>query len=118
MTKPELGSKHHCEHCGARFFDLNRSPIRCPKCGTMVESAPRAAQRAAEPEDEEDSPARVETELVSLEEADVEEEKVVAVADEEVEIDADDDPFLEEEEEDDGDVGDLIDSDIGDEEER
>jgi hypothetical protein len=40
------------------------------------------------------------------------------VADDEVEIDASEDAFLEEEEEDEGDVGDLIDSDIGEEEER
>jgi hypothetical protein len=63
--------------------------------------------------------AGVERELVPLEEADVEEDKVVAVTDdEEVEIDSDDDTFLEEEDEDTDDVGDLIDSDIRDEEER
>ena len=118
MARPELGNKHHCEHCNARFFDLNSSPIACPKCGKIVEGAPRAVQRAAEPEDEEDIPAGAETELVPLEEPDVEEDKVVSVTEDEVEIDADDDTFLEEEEEDDGDVGDLIDSDIGDEEER
>jgi hypothetical protein len=67
---------------------------------------------------EKDMPAGPETEIVSLEEADAEEEKVAAAPDEEVEIDASDDTFLEEEEEDEGDVGDLIDSDIGDEEER
>ena len=117
MAKPELGSKHHCENCGARFFDLNRSPIACPKCGTVVQSAPRVAQRVGVVEDEE-APAGAETELVSLEEADVEEEKVGAAAEDEVEIDNDEDTFLEEEEEDDGDVGDLIDSGIGDEEEH
>ncbi len=82
-----------------------------------MEGAPRAAPHAAAPA-EKDTSAGAETELVSLEEADVEEDKVAAVADEEVEIDTNDDTFLEEEEEDDGDVGDLIDSDIGDEEER
>jgi uncharacterized protein (TIGR02300 family) len=103
VARPELGSKHHCGHCGARFFDLNRSPIACPKCGTVVEGVPRAVPHAAEA-DEKDLSAGAETELVSLEEADVEEGKVAAAADDEVEI-------LEEEEEDDGDVGDLIDSD-------
>lgn len=117
MAKPELGGKHICQHCGTRFFDLNRSPIACPKCGTIVEGAPRAAVRAVEAEDE-DIPASAETEHVPLEEADAEEEKAAVVADDEVEIDADDDTFLEEEEEDDADVGDLIDSDIGEEEER
>ncbi|MGA9487892.1 MAG: FYDLN acid domain-containing protein, partial [Methylocella sp.] len=27
MAKPELGNKHHCQNCGTRFFDLNKSPI-------------------------------------------------------------------------------------------
>ena len=109
MVKPELGSKHHCEHCGACFFDLNRSPIACPKCGTVVEAVPRAVPHAAEA-DEKDSSAVAEAELVSLEETDVEEDKVAAAADDEVEIEANDDTFLEEEEEDDGDFGDLIDT--------
>jgi len=117
VAKPELGSKHLCQNCGARYFDLNRSPITCPKCGTVCEDIPRAVHRTVEAEEEE-APAGVETELVPLEEADVEEDKAAAVADDEVEIDADDDTFLEEEEEDDSDVGDLIDGDIGDEEER
>ena len=55
--------------------------------------------------------------LVPLEEADAGEDKVVAVADDDTEIEADD-TFLEEEEEDADDVGDLIDGEIGDEEER
>jgi uncharacterized protein (TIGR02300 family) len=108
VARPELGSKHRCEHCGARFFDLNRLPIACPKCGTVVEGVPRAVPHAA---NEKDLSAGAETELVSLEETDVEENKVAAAADDEVEIDTTDDTFLAEEEEDDGDVGDLIDSD-------
>ncbi|HET6375418.1 MAG TPA: TIGR02300 family protein [Methylocella sp.] len=117
MAKPELGNKHQCQNCGTRYFDLNRSPITCPKCGTVCEDLPRAAQHAAEAEEEE-IPVNAETELVPLEEADLEEEKDVIVPGEDVEIDADEDTFLEEEEEDDSDVGDLIDGDIGDDEER
>ena len=58
MTKPELGSRHQCKRCGARFFDLNKSPITCPKCGTIVHAAPlsRVAHRVAVT-DSEDSPA-------------------------------------------------------------
>ena len=29
----ELGSKHECPECGAKFYDLGREPIVCPKCG-------------------------------------------------------------------------------------
>ncbi|MCI0599362.1 MAG: TIGR02300 family protein [Beijerinckiaceae bacterium] len=117
MDKPELGSKHHCENCGARFFDLNRSPVTCPKCGAVAEIALRAPQRIVEAEEEE-TPAGPETELVSLDEAGAEEDKAAAAPEDEAEIDAPDDTFLEEEEEDEGDVGNLIDGDIGDEEER
>ena len=34
MAKPEWGQKRICQNCGARFYDLNRSPIVCPKCET------------------------------------------------------------------------------------
>jgi uncharacterized protein (TIGR02300 family) len=118
VARPELGSKHQCQSCGTRFFDLNRSPVACPKCGTVVEQVPHAPQHAVEAQDE-DAPAGAENELVSLEEADAEEAKEAPAGDEEeVEIDTDEDTFLEEEDEDGDDVGDLIDSDIRDEEER
>jgi uncharacterized protein (TIGR02300 family) len=32
VAKPEWGMKRTCHHCGARFYDLRRSPIICPKC--------------------------------------------------------------------------------------
>ncbi len=34
MAKPELGLKRTCVDCNARFYDLNRVPAVCPKCGT------------------------------------------------------------------------------------
>jgi uncharacterized protein (TIGR02300 family) len=34
MGKPELGMKRVCLACGARFYDLTKSPAVCPKCGT------------------------------------------------------------------------------------
>lgn len=34
MAKAELGSKRICVACGAKFYDLMRSPAVCPKCGT------------------------------------------------------------------------------------
>lgn len=33
MAKPERGVKRYCGGCGARFYDLGRDPIICPKCG-------------------------------------------------------------------------------------
>lgn len=34
MPKADLGMKLTCESCGARFYDLNKQPGICPKCGT------------------------------------------------------------------------------------
>ena len=124
MAKPDLGSKHQCQNCGAKFFDLNKDPIVCPKCGTVFQAASRS-RVAAKAEEEEDTevatPAGVE--VVSLDEVEASEEKAAdpVVDDLEVEEDADDDaaddPFLEEEEEDDDDVSNLIDGDIAPDEE-
>ena len=33
MVKPTWGTKRTCQSCAARFYDLNKSPIKCPKCG-------------------------------------------------------------------------------------
>lgn len=37
MAKPELGQKRTCQSCGAKFYDMSRSPIVCPKCGTTFD---------------------------------------------------------------------------------
>jgi uncharacterized protein (TIGR02300 family) len=123
LAKPELGNKHQCQNCGAKFFDLNNDPIVCPKCGTVFHGAPRAraAAKAEEEETEVATPAGVD--IVSLDEVEAAEEKVAepVVDDLDVEADAEDDtpddPFLEEEEEDDDDVSNLIDGDIAPDEE-
>ena len=56
VAKPELGAKHQCQNCGAKFFDLNKDPIVCPKCGTVfqVAAAARARPAAKAEEEEED----------------------------------------------------------------
>ena len=33
MSKPEWGTKHTCQSCGAKYYDMNRTPVICPKCG-------------------------------------------------------------------------------------
>ncbi len=32
MSKAEWGLKRTCQSCGARFYDLLKMPITCPKC--------------------------------------------------------------------------------------
>jgi uncharacterized protein (TIGR02300 family) len=34
VANPELGQKQVCPNCQAKFYDLNRRPAHCPKCGT------------------------------------------------------------------------------------
>jgi uncharacterized protein (TIGR02300 family) len=123
VAKPELGTKRQCQNCAAKFFDLNKDPIICPKCGTVFQGAAAARARpAAKAEEEEDAevatPAGVE--VVSLDEVEASEKAAEpAVDDIDVEEDAEapDDPFLEEEEEDDDDVTNLIDGDLAPDEE-
>jgi uncharacterized protein (TIGR02300 family) len=129
VAKPELGTKRHCQSCGAKFYDLNKDPIICPRCGTpfvAVAATGRggrteAAARAAVPEDEEVETEAAGPEMVSLDEVEAEEAGKEAVAEDDVEIDEDiteeDDTFLEEEEVADDDVADLIDGDIESDEE-
>ena len=130
MAKPELGIKRLCASCGAKFYDLHKSPIICPKCSTVYEvTLPRARSdgrgaAAAAPVAE---PEVAEAETVSLEDADAEAagsgkaEVPESVDDIEVDepIDDDDDDdstFIADEEEGDDDVTDII-GDVSDDEE-
>lgn len=125
MAKPELGAKHQCQNCGTKFFDLNRDPIVCPKCGTVFQAMPiarspvRASAAAVSRDEGEVEPEAIGPELVSLEDAEAG-EKVEPVVDDEIEVEgapADDATFLEEEEEEDDDVAGLIDGELEDDEE-
>ena len=126
VAKPELGTKRQCQSCGAKFYDLNKSPIVCPKCGTafaavalVATAASRRAEAARAEEDDTELETTAGPELVSLDEVEAEEaEKDIPIDGVEIEDDiAEDDTFLEEEEEGDDDVADLIDGDIEDDEE-
>jgi uncharacterized protein (TIGR02300 family) len=33
LLLPERGAKRLCGSCGAKFYDLNKDPVICPKCG-------------------------------------------------------------------------------------
>ena len=136
MAKPELGTKRLCGNCGAKFYDLSKDPIICPKCHTVLELAAvssrsrpdSAAARAAAPSPEEEAvvPETAEAEFVSLEDADAEAQgkktadgEAVEGAEDEVELEdegLDDAAFIEEQEEGDEDVTDII-GDVDDEEE-
>ncbi len=55
--KAEWGEKRICRSCGARFYDMLRSPIVCPTCETVYEpvtsgrgSRTKVSSPAPEPE--------------------------------------------------------------------
>jgi uncharacterized protein (TIGR02300 family) len=123
VTKPDLGTKRLCANCGAKFYDLSKDPIICPKCATVFEKAPPPrgrpdASRAAPKETAAVEPEKEDVEFVSLEDAEAEAqgkkkvlgEDIDAEDDVEVEDDGlgDDDTFIEEQEEGDDDVADII----------
>jgi len=136
VAKPDLGTKRLCANCSAKFYDLNKDPILCPKCGTVYEVAvvtrptrpePAAPRPPAPVEQAPAVPEPQEVETVSLEEADAEAQggakkpapAEAEVEEEEVEMDETlDDTFIEEQEEEDADVTDIIGGDIENEEER
>ena len=122
MAKADLGTKRLCPNCGAKYYDLHRSPITCPRCGTRFEPMHVARSRQAAavvPDEEEIEEVEIpaDAELISLEEAD---EEVAGPADEDEEIvateEVEEDTFLEPDDEAEDDVTDII-GDV-DEEER
>ena len=136
MAKAELGTKRLCANCGAKFYDLNKDPIHCPKCGTVYEVAPvvtRARPEAAPVVPRAGCPGRggrragagrggdrlarrgrrrgARAKKPATAEPGAEEEEV------EIDETLDDDTFIEEQEEEDADVTDIIGGDIEPEEE-
>ena len=135
MAKPNLGTKRICPTTGRKFYDLNKDPVISPYTGEIVPvvavvTRARTDQRAAAARDAELEKAEApeEAELVSLEEADAEQQgsKKAAVPDVEDIDDVDDETlddgdedetFIEETEEEDTDVSGIIGGDIEQEEE-
>jgi len=141
VAKPELGTKRLCGSCGAKFYDLSKTPILCPKCSTVFEivvpvtrgrseaaaaaagaaaaAAAAAAARAPAKEVEAEAPEMADVELVSLEDADAEASgKKAAGGDDDIEVEETEEaPFIEEQEEGDDDVTDIIGEGREDEEE-
>jgi uncharacterized protein (TIGR02300 family) len=131
LNKPELGVKRDCPNCGARFYDLNRAPARCPKCehGFTPEALLKPRKRREDEPAEGEAAAAKPAGETTLRDADrenqaakskkkpaldeggeaSEEEEDIDIDDIDVDIDDDDDDTLLEEEEDDEDgVSDIV----------
>jgi uncharacterized protein (TIGR02300 family) len=95
VSKDKLGTKQVCPSCEARFYDLNKRPAVCPKCGeefdpddevirtTITKVKAKAARAAVKAEDDD-------------EDDDEEDEKVTAARDDD---DSDDEDEGDDEEE-------------------
>ncbi|MBC8012589.1 MAG: TIGR02300 family protein [Methyloceanibacter sp.] len=117
MSKPARGTKRVCPSCGARFYDLSRTPITCPVCQAVYQVTPPPSRRGerAQPVEvrkvvvpEVKAPALETPDTISLEEVEEagaevpieEDEEIVDLGDNAPEIPAaeDENAFLEEEE--------------------
>lgn len=133
MAKPELGTKRTCTSCGARFYDLEKMPVVCPKCEasfvpdillpskeTFASQAKPAEKPAEEKTEEVKKEDTGDVEVVSLDEVeeavDDEDDEVAAIADvdlgddddDDAKPDAEDNTFLVTDADDDSDVTGLI----------
>ena len=128
LVKADLGTKRICPSCGARFYDLQKRPIECPKCAfsfepealykqrrpRQPEPQPAAPLRERDEEDEtaEEAETAEDESGMSVVEPDEEVADIEDIEDEDVEDEGDDD-LLEEVEEDEDDVSGIIDTDLG-----
>ncbi len=135
MVKAELGTKRTCPSCAARFYDLLKNPIVCPKCGTNFVAAsvlpskgdmPAMAPAPKPREVETDDMETADVELVSLEDAeapDVADDETAGIEDVDLgedtaEAETEDDTFLVEEEEEGDNMSGLLDGPGGKEEDE
>jgi len=84
LANPELGAKQICPTCSSKFYDLNRRPAHCPKCGAEFDPEEalrnrRVRPRAPLPEEE--------VEEVKPADAEVEDDGFEAEPDEAPELD-------------------------------
>ncbi|MEX1152884.1 TIGR02300 family protein [Parvibaculum sp.] len=115
MSKPELGTKRDCPSCGAKFYDLNKNPVACPKCKhEYVPDTGAKAKRAKPAEKPKEKPLKrvvvADGDTVSLDAmrddelaADVDDEDIDVDVDVDVEVEDDDteDAFLPDDEDED-----------------
>ncbi len=103
MSKPAKGVKRVCASCGARFYDLSRTPIICPVCQAVYHVPPpptRRGERAAPVEIREKiepvlkAEVVEEAETISLEDAEEAGESIPIEEDEEIAVLGDDEPGI------------------------
>lgn len=118
-VKATRGTKHVCQNCGSKFYDLNREEIICPMCSTVLQyeqTNAKAALSGNSTEEEDDDELIVavpgNVEIVSLEDADTESDDdipdleggdLVDIEEDGADIGDDEETFIEVEDDDSGD---------------
>jgi uncharacterized protein (TIGR02300 family) len=92
LVKADLGTKRICPSCSARFYDLSKRPIECPKCATTFE--PEALYKQRRPRQPEPAPAAAVREREEDEETEDEEEEAEEAEVEEAEEVVDEPPLV------------------------
>lgn len=99
MAKPEWGEKRTCLSCGAKFYDMLRSPIVCPSCEKEFVpvtsgrgSRAKAAAAAPAPEPAKAAPAEEEA-LATDDDEELPDDPALDIPDDE--DDEDDDDLIE-----------------------
>src|SRR5215467_11495928 len=82
LVKADLGTKRVCPSCGARFYDLQKRPIECPKCAYSFE--PEALYKQRRPRQPEPVVAEPVSAEAEDEEAENEEESEEAEGEEKI----------------------------------
>jgi len=114
-SKAARGIKRLCDGCGAKFYDLNNTPIICPMCEAEFKIARPADDKDAKIRAKEAEAKEAAAKKEKVEDAEIDPD-VAAIDDEDLadiddtDDDADDstDAFLPEEDEGDEDVADIV----------
>lgn len=119
MAKSELGTKRLCPNCGAKYYDMFRDPVICPKCGALFATGVVSTRAIAANEPDEEEELEEEVDLVALE--DVAEDDTadadVVDGDDLTEVEAEDiagedDTFIADDDEDADPVVDVVPGDV------
>jgi len=121
LSKPELGTKRDCPSCGAKFYDLNKSPAVCPKCkhefvpdsgakAKRVKPVEKPKEKAPRPVVVADDDDNVSLDAMRDEELAAEDlgDDILEDIGEEIEDAAEDDAFLPDDEDEEDDVSGII----------
>ena len=88
MTNAAWGIKRTCPKCNARFYDLNKMPVHCPRCGFDYDPAQMQKARRGRKKTTEDAVKKI------AESRKVEAKKKLLKGDDDIDLDQFSDPGM------------------------